>query len=311
MAGLDRYWANKLILLKSEVTAGVDSLPVVASNSLLAYNMSLTLDADEKSRNPDKGYYAAPEKTFTNKRFSMSFDIELAGSGTAGTAPAIADALIMCGMLETVVPATSVAYTPVSGSDETATIYLNIDGTLFKILGAKGTLTINPAIGDYTKATVNIIGFYLAPSDVALTPGDFSGFVAPVDCTKEECELSIDSVLVDGVSFNLTQNNTNEQRESTETKVIANLNRQPSGEMVAWINPQATFNPYSLFEDHSKVPVYWISGTTAGNIVKIDCPNAQLGAPQVTDSNGVAAYTIPFTPHSTSAGDDEFSITFT
>ena len=310
MAGLDRLWKNKLLLIKKETTAGVDSIPVAATDSMLGFNVALTLDADEKTRNPDKGYFAASEKSYTNKKFTLTFDLELAGSGTAGTAPAIGPALIMCGMSETIVAVTSVEYKPVSGSTETASIYLNIDGTLYKALSCKGSIKINPAIDDYSKASVTVTGLYLAPADAALVPGVFTNFIAPVDCTKETCELSVNSVLVDGRSFSYDQGNDNQLKQSTETKVIANVDRQGSAEITCWINPQATFNPYSLFEAHTKVPVYWTSGIVAGNICKVTLPSAQLGAPQVGDLDGVAGYTIPLTPHSTT-GDNEFNIFFT
>jgi len=310
MAGLDRLWKNKVLLIKKETTAGVDAVPVAATNSMLAFNVALTLDADEKARNPDKGYYASPEKSYTNKKFSLSFDVEVAGSGTAGTAPAMGAALIMCGMSETVVAVTSVTYAPVSGSTETATIYLNIDGTLFKATSCKGSINMTPAIDDYNKASITVTGLYLKPVDAALVPGVFTSFQAPVDCTKETCALSINSVLVDGRSFSYDQGNDNQLKQSTETRVIANVDRQGSAEVTCWINPQSTFDPYALFEAHTKVPIFWTSGIVAGNITQVNLPAAQLGPPQVGDLDGVAGYTIPLTPHS-STSDNEFNIVFT
>src|SRR5690349_14386461 len=42
--------------------------------------------------------------------FGFEFDVELKGSGAAGTAPRFGPLLQACGMTETIVPATSVAY---------------------------------------------------------------------------------------------------------------------------------------------------------------------------------------------------------
>jgi hypothetical protein len=53
-----------------------------------------------------------------NKRVSITFDVELAGSGSAGTAPAFGPLLKAAGLSETVVAVTSVTYAGVSSSFE-------------------------------------------------------------------------------------------------------------------------------------------------------------------------------------------------
>lgn len=311
MAGLDKFWKNRVLLVKGEATAGVDAAPTVADDAMLAFNVGLTIESDEQSRNPDKGYYSAPEKTYTNKRVTLTGEIEMAGSGTAGTPPAIGPLIIGCGFDETVTAATSVEYLPVSGSSETVTIYLNIDGVLFKALGAKGSLSINPAIGSYNKANFTFTGLYLTPVDDPLAAGDFSGFIAPEDCSKENSTLTVGGVNVDGQSLNYEQGNDNQLRESTETKLIANLDRQGSAQISCWMNPLSDFNPYTSFDAHTKVAIEWTTGLTAGNITKYTMASALLGAPQPADLNGVAGYNIPVTPYSTGAGDNEISILFT
>ena len=311
MAGLDRNWETKVLLIKSEVVTGTDPIPTVADNAILAYNAALTLDADEKTRSPDKGFFSAPEKTFTNKRFGLTFEVEVAGSGTAGTAPKISPILLMAGMSETIVALTSVEYKPVTGSTETATFYLNIDGTLYKSSSCKASIKIDEAIDDYGKMTVTVVGFYLSPVDSPLLPGDFSGFIPPVDNTEKNTVMNINGINVDGVTFSYDQGNSNALKQSTETKVINNDDRQGTADVSVWINEQSYFNPYPLFENHTKVPVFFEAGIVAGNIVRITLPNAQLSAPQVANLNGVAGYNISLTPHSTAAGDDEFSILLT
>lgn len=297
-------------LHQQQTVAGTDALPVVADDSILAFNVSITIEADEQARSPDKGYYSADEKTYTNKRVSLSFDIEMAGSGTVDVPPAIAPVLLMCQLAETINAATSVVYAPVSGSTETATIYMEIDDVLYKVLGAKGSLSVDPAIKSYNKASVTATGLYLTPVDTDVGTPVFTDFNEPLECSEANSELLVNAVAVDGVSFSYDLGQDNQIRESTETKQIANLNRQGSGEITCWMNDLSAFNPYTLYDAHTKVPIKWTTGLVAGSIIEYDLAAALLGSPQPTDLEGVAGYTIPLTPYSTGAGDNEFTITF-
>jgi hypothetical protein len=74
--------------------------------------------------------------------------VELAGSGTAGTAPAYGSILKACGFSETIVASTSVTYAPVSSSFSSVTIYYNVDGVRHKLTGCRGTFTLNGTVGD-------------------------------------------------------------------------------------------------------------------------------------------------------------------
>ena len=52
-------------------------------------------------------------KCFTHfQRVEVTFEVEMAGSGTAGTAPAFGPLLKACGNSETIVTDTSVTYAP-------------------------------------------------------------------------------------------------------------------------------------------------------------------------------------------------------
>lgn len=309
--GLDKKWRNQLLLIKTETTSGTDAVPTAVANAIQAFNVSLSVEADEQSRQPNRSYFSAPEKSYTNKRFTLSFEIELAASGTAGTAPAIGPIFTMCQYSETIDPGTSVTYAPASSSTDTSTIYLNIDGILFKAVGAKGSMNIDFTIGSYAKATVTATGLYLTPTDVPITAGTYTAFRKPVDCSKEESTLTIHGTTMEGRALTLTQGNDNQLRESTETKVIETLDRQVSAEARVWMPSVATMDVFGAFDQHTKDAVAWINGTTAGDIVTLNMPQAQLGAPAPADDEGAAGFTIPLTPYSTASGDDEHNIVFT
>lgn len=312
MAGLDKFWRNKLLMIKTEVTSGTDAVPVAATDAIQASNVSLTIEADEQTRETEKSYFEVAQTSYTNKRVSLSFDVEVVGGGAADTPPAIAPVLLMCQYTETIVASTSVTYTPSSGNSTSSTVYLNIDGILYKTTYAKGSINYNFAIGDVPRATVTLTGLYLTPTDVALVNGNYSAFRVPIKCTKDNSTMSIHGTLVDGVSLSYDQGNENSLKESTETIAIANTNRQGSCEVTCWANPLATFNPFTLWEGETKGVVYWENGLVAGDIIRLTMPAAQIGTVQPADtSDGVSGYTVPVLPFSDSSGDNEHSLIFT
>ena len=78
----------------------------------------------------------------------MTFSVELAGSGTAGTAPRYGNVTKACGFSETVASNTSVTYEPISASFSSVTIHYNTDGVRHIVNGCRGSFTINASVGE-------------------------------------------------------------------------------------------------------------------------------------------------------------------
>jgi hypothetical protein len=75
------------------------------------------------SREIIRPFLGNPEQLLANQRVELTFDVELTGSGAAGTAPAYGILLEACGLDVTTVASTSVTYSPLSASFHSATIY--------------------------------------------------------------------------------------------------------------------------------------------------------------------------------------------
>jgi hypothetical protein len=134
---------KRLIVAKIESTYGTDPTPTGA-NAILVRNLEITpLEAETVNRDLVRPYLGASDQLLAQTRVSMTFEVEMAGSGTAGTAPAYGPLLKACGLSETVVVSTSVTYAPVSSSFSSVTLYMNVDGILHKITGARGTFTLS------------------------------------------------------------------------------------------------------------------------------------------------------------------------
>ncbi len=146
--------ANRLIrktaiLLKVETTYGVDAVPTGAANAQLVSNLSINpLNAQNVERDLVRTYLGASEQLVGTSYVEMGFDVEMQGSGAAGTSPAWGAALRACGFAEAISAGQRVEYTPVTDTLESATIYWYDDGVLHKGLGGRGSVEISAGVGE-------------------------------------------------------------------------------------------------------------------------------------------------------------------
>ena len=146
---MPRYTRNAAILAKIETTVGTDAVPTGGANALLVSNLSPNvLNANNVSRDLIRSYFGGSEQLVGTANADISFDVELAGSGTAGTAPAWGPLLRACAFAETVTASTRVDYTPITTAIESVTIYYYDDGVLHKMLGCRGTVDFKMSVGE-------------------------------------------------------------------------------------------------------------------------------------------------------------------
>ena len=83
------YTRMRTILAKIEVTEGTDPVPTGAANAILCSQITVTpLGGSTADRQLAFPSFGAVPKKHVNKFVQVQFDVELAGSGAAGTAPA-------------------------------------------------------------------------------------------------------------------------------------------------------------------------------------------------------------------------------
>ena len=94
---------KRLILAETESQYGTDPSPG-AADAVLVRDLNITpLQSDVVSRDLIRPYLGASEQLLANTRVECTFSVEMAGSGTAGTAPRYGSVLKACGMAETAV----------------------------------------------------------------------------------------------------------------------------------------------------------------------------------------------------------------
>lgn len=147
-----RRLKNTTILAKIGTVYGTDAIPTGAANSLLVSDVSFTpLEATNVDRNFIRAYMGASESLVGTAFKSLSYSVELVGSGTAGIAPAWGPLLRACGFSETLVALTRVDYLPISTAFEWVDQYYYADGVLHKLLGCRGTASLDLSAGAIPK----------------------------------------------------------------------------------------------------------------------------------------------------------------
>ena len=83
---MGRFIRNTAILAKIESTYGTDATPTEGANAILISNASITpLQAQNVKRDLIRPYMGNSEELLGAAYVEMTFDVELAGSGAAGT----------------------------------------------------------------------------------------------------------------------------------------------------------------------------------------------------------------------------------
>jgi len=243
-----------------------------------------------------------------------TFSVELAGSGTAGTAPRYGKALKACGLSETIVATTSVTYAPVSSSFSSATIYYNIDGVLHKVTGARGTFTINGTVGQIPTIDFTFTGIYNTPTDTALPAVTYANQATPVvfkNGNTTGFELLSYAGCLQSVTFDV--GNTLVYRELVGcTKEVLLTDRASTGTVVLEAVTMATKNYFTAaLSDGSLGNLLFQHGQTAGNIVDFASTRIDIGDVSYSDQDGIHMLNIPYTAVPSTSGNDEFSIVYT
>lgn len=304
---------KRLILVKKEATYGTDSTPA-GTDALLVRNLDITpIEADLVSRDLIRPYLGNSPSLIAQSRVSITFQVELAGSGTAGTAPRYGAILQACGMSETIVASTSVTYAPVSSAFSSATIYFNNDGILHKATGCRGTFTLNCEVGQIPTIDFTMIGVYNAPTDTAAPAVTYSAQASPLifkQGNTSSFQFFSYAGCLQSVSFDMA--NETVYRELVGcTKEVLITNRAPAGTVMIEAVALATKDYFNIAQTETLGNLTFLHGTTAGNRVTLTASQCDVSNPSYGDQDGVQMLNIPYVAVPTTAGNDEISLAFT
>ena len=301
-----------LLLAKKEVTAGTDSTPTAAANAILCRAfMPEPITAEQVQRNLIRPYKGNSGSLTVGEHRKFTFEVEIAGSGTAGTAPAWGLLLEACGFAETVTVGTDVVYDLVSVGEPTITLYGYLDKTRFVITNAKGTVSFEFNAKGIPVMKFEFLGTYVAATEeVAMPVGvDYSKFKQPQTVGKVNTPtFTFHGVTACTSAFSINLANALAWRELINCAAPHSPDRQPSGSVTMEM-PSVTAKDWAEVVRNSTVgSCQLIHGTVPGNVVQLDMPAIQCKPFTLQDDAGIAMINMPFDINPVD-GNDELSIT--
>jgi hypothetical protein len=316
-----RATRNSVILAKIEVTVGTDAVPTGAANAILVSNLSpVKINANNVSRDLVRPYLGGSEQLFGSASLEISFDVEIQGSGTAGTAPAWGALLLACGFAETVTAVTRVDYTPISdlATMKAATIYYYADGELHKLLGARGDCTIKMGIGDRPTLAFKFVGLDGGKTAAALPSATLTAWKAPLVVSDPNtadvllgCTYSA-GALTGGTAYPSKGLEFSLGNEINYTPLLGGesvdlTQRDVSGKVMFELSAAQAVTIYGTVKANTTQGIGMVHGTTTGYKVLVHAPATQLIDMAQADNNGRVGYEFGLRCVPT-AGNDDFRI---
>jgi hypothetical protein len=305
---------KRLIIAKVESSYGTDSAPT-GSDALLVRNLEVTpLNAETVSRDLIKPYYGNSEQLLSRTSSALSFEVELAGSGTAGTAPKYDAVLQACALAPTVVATTSATYNPVSSAIKSCTIWVNVDGVLHKFVGCRGTMSISGALGAIPTLKFDLTSIYNEPTDAAALTPTYTAQATPLIFRQTNTSafsfFSSTAFCLQSFEFNLA-NETVYRELIGCTKEVLITDRKPAGSVMIEAPTMATRNFFNTATADTTGNLSLLHGTAAGNKVTFTAGQVDITAPTYSEQDGIVMMNVPYVAIPTSAGNNEFSLAFT
>lgn len=306
------YWKTKIIAAKIETTEGTDAGPT-GSDAILGMNVKLSpMQGQDVKRDLELAYFGDTGSVPLDLHAKLSFEVELAGSGTAGTAPAWAALLRACAIAQTVSAGTSVTYNPITTGQESVTLHFFVGATKFALVGARGTATIDMSSSAIPKIKFEFTGLYTTPAEGTRPTPIYTAWKRPEAVTTDNTPtVEIDGTALVMRSFSLDLGNMVEPRFLVGSKGVLITGKEEKVKCQVEAVPLTTFDPFTLAETQAELDVTIVHGTQAGNIVTFNAPKAQMQRPDdLATVQDITEWPLNLVPVPGS-GADQWTLTLT
>jgi hypothetical protein len=306
-----KFYDKKTILQKIEGTEGTDSAPVVGADAILTRDYAPNvLESDTRTRNLDLQWFGARPQTLAAMRRGATFNIDMAGSGTAVGIPSwmkmnrIAgfDAGVVNGII-------SVTQSPISASVPSASHWAYIDNLLLKAVGCRASMGIRIEDDEFPFFTYTLLG--RAPTTLAeeATPGTptLTAWKDPVLANSANTTFALDGYALPLRRLELDANADLALRSLIGPQDRVNWrNRALGGRILAELPDLSAKDYFQKIPTGATMIMALVHGTTTGNIVEVNAPKVQITGIDIPEEQGFAmlAMDVILLPN---AGNDEIT----
>lgn len=296
---MSRSIKNTIVTAKVETITGQDAGPTGAANAVLVSDVSITpLEAQAIGRNLVRGYFGGSEQLVGPASVKISYTVELAGSGTAGTAPAWGPLLQGCAAVEGVLASPArVEYSPVSTGLKSLTQCYYDDGVVHKVLGSMGNCTLSAKVGERPVLRFEWTGL---DGGVAAAPNvtpSFTAWKKPVPMTKANvvditlgCTYAA-GALTGGTTHNSTGlelnfGNVVNFSAMLGTETVDVTDRESTASIELELTAAQEVALMQAVKDNTTQSLGLTIGTAAGNKIIVFASAVQLTNPRKSELNG-------------------------
>lgn len=303
---------NRFLCAKEESVYGSDPTPTTTANALEALSVNVSYQGDKIERDVMRSNIS-PLAPRIGKRFiEVTFDVEVKGGGTKGTASRIGDLLEACGYAEVASAGSSVVYSPSSQSHKSVTLYIydaisSSSSILHKVTGARGSFSLKLTAGAIAVMSFTMKGIYNAPTDVsAPTAPTFETTIPPIVESSLFTINSIDSLIAQELNLALNNEIVEQQDLNSATSLKGYLitGRKPSGSFNPEAVSVATYDFVGDWVGAEQRALSVVVGSVAGNKITITAPKVTIDSVGDGDRNGIKTVELPFSC-SQNSGNDE------
>lgn len=303
-----------VLLAKIETTYNTDPVPTGSANAILVENLTFAwTDSRMAERAVVRTVQGRLKPLFGGTLATITFDVEVKGSGVIDSPPEIGPLLRASSFAETITATASVSYTLVSTAQESATLYFYLDGKLMKMTGALGTKTGDLSVGNYGKFSFSFTGHTYQATDATIATPTYNSQIPPV---LVSVPFTIDSyaATITGLKYD-----TGVQVAKPGSISAADGYGRLT---VTGRNVTGSIDPEDVLVATHDFEAKWRAGTamalttgvigsTAGNRYKIDMPSvAYNDAPSLGEREGIATLDMKFISQALTT-DNDLTITFT
>lgn len=295
-----------------EVTYGTD--PVLdATAGMLVSNLAVAPMAGSiASRQKAHATFGADADVHVGTYQTLSFDVGLAGSGAAGTAPLYGPILRSLGLSETTTAATKVEYNPIDDAQESSTSYFNWDKLLHKLTGCRGTASLKFNGAALPMISVSLSSLFNAVTDA--NPVDINTIIASTVREIEVNKANTTTCTLHGVAVTLESlqidlGNVVEFRDRPNAAYVALTDRKTIGTISFEAPTVAGLDIVGRAKAGTLGALALVHGTVAGNIVQLDAANVQLQQPTYSKAGNTLLISSKLQLVRAN-GNDELKLTF-
>jgi hypothetical protein len=315
----NRYIRNLVILAKAETTYNTDPTPAANANAILVSDVNLNpLNAQNVPRDLIRAFFGSSEQLVGVRYLEMSFTVELAGSGAAGTAPAWGPLLKACMFAEDVEAGEYVAYSPITDSAGSVTIHWYDSGVRHIGLGGRGNVEITAKVGERPVMRFSFKLLCGVVSAQAVPAADYTAWIKPLIPTDTNTDDLLiggtyaDGAVTGGTAFPSTglELNMGNQIEFTPligAETIDGVDREATGKILLDLTAAQEVTFKADVEANTLKSISMEHGQAAGNTILLHLASAQLlnWRKEEINKKRMVGYDLRLVP---TAGNDELVI---